>query len=50
LYVVISKRTGLQLLIHIWCWLLDWTANILTTKIGHPTKKLFLNRTTSPMS
>ena len=39
----------LLLLIHVCCLLLDWTADILTTKLGIAPKQLLLNRSTTPL-
>jgi hypothetical protein len=41
--MVFAERSELQLLIHIWCLLLDWTAGIPIAKIGFTSKELFLN-------
>jgi hypothetical protein len=38
------------LLIHVWCLLLEWTADALTTKIGIAPKELLLNRSIIPLS
>ena len=39
----------MQLLVHMWCLLLHWTADILT-KIGLASKELILNRSIFPVS
>ena len=44
-----AERTGLKLLVCMWCLLLYWSADTLTTKIGLAPKELFLNRSTSLM-
>lgn len=45
--VASAKWTGLQLLIHVWCLLVDWTENY---EYWNRPKEIFLNRFTSLVS